>query len=225
MSQSISLSLVGGTGLTGSATIRALMESRVPFDITSISRKSLQAPPTASCSSHLHERIVPNLFDAPSGAVAERNGVFVSCLGTTRSAAGGVENQRKLDADLNISLAEKAKADGADTVSALQSIVHIKRHPAEAHQMILVSSRGASAASSLAYPKMKGELEDAVAKMGFRRCVILRPGFLIGYRVSDNFSVKFGQNLFRGLRGMGLPMDGTMTDGSESVISTHCEHA
>jgi uncharacterized protein YbjT (DUF2867 family) len=81
--------------------------------------------------------------------------------------------------------------------------------------MILVSSRGASSSSSLAYPKMKGELEDAVSAMSFRRCIILRPGFLMGYRASDNLGVKIGQNLFRGLRGVGLPMDNTMTDGTE----------
>ena len=81
--------------------------------------------------------------------------------------------------------------------------------------MILVSSRGASASSSFAYPKMKGELEDAVAKMGFARCWILRPGFLIGHRSSDSPGVAIGQNLFRGLRGVGLNMDATMTDGAE----------
>ena len=76
----------------------------------------MQNLPSARHASRFGERIVSDLFDAPSGAVAERNGVFVSCLGTTRSAAGGVDKQRKVDVDLNISLAEKAKADGADTV-------------------------------------------------------------------------------------------------------------
>ena len=48
--------------------------------------------------------------------------------------------------------------------------------------MILVSSGGASSASSLAYLKMKGQLEDAVRSLGFDNTVILRPGFLMGKR-------------------------------------------
>ena len=95
MSQPISLSLVGGTGLTGACTIRALLESRVPFSVTSLSRKPLPSAtsaPESKQASILQQQIVPDLFEAPSGPIAQRGGVYVSCLGTTRSAAGGVEN-------------------------------------------------------------------------------------------------------------------------------------
>jgi uncharacterized protein YbjT (DUF2867 family) len=46
--------------------------------------------------------------------------------------------------------------------------------------MILVSAAGSSSSSMFAYPKMKGELEDAVKGMGFEHCVILQPGMLLG---------------------------------------------
>jgi uncharacterized protein YbjT (DUF2867 family) len=47
---------------------------------------------------------------------------------------------------------------------------------------VLISSRGANAKSSLAYPRMKGELEDSVKALDFEHCVILRPGLIVGHR-------------------------------------------
>jgi uncharacterized protein YbjT (DUF2867 family) len=34
----------------------------------------------------------------------------------------------------------------------------------------------------MAYPKMKGELEESVKKLDFERTVILRPGLILGNR-------------------------------------------
>lgn len=47
---------------------------------------------------------------------------------------------------------------------------------------MLVSTHGAHSGARLAYPRMKGELEDAVRGLGFRHTVILRPGLLVGPR-------------------------------------------
>lgn len=76
------------------------------------------------------------------------NHLFISALGTTRAAAGGFENQRKIDYDLNLALAQEAKAKGTKVY-------------------VLISSSVANSQSMVGYPKMKGELEDAVAGLGF----------------------------------------------------------
>ena len=89
--------------------------------------------------------------------------LFISGLGTTRAVAGGLENQRKIDYDLNLDLAKAAKEAGTKTY-------------------VLISSGGANSTSSFAYMKMKGELEDAVKALDFDHCIILRPGFLVGAR-------------------------------------------
>lgn len=89
--------------------------------------------------------------------------IFFSALGTTRGAAGGVANQRKIDYELNLELAKAAKEHGATTC-------------------VIVSSGGANPTSMLAYPKMKGELEEAVKQLGFDHTVILRPGLIVGQR-------------------------------------------
>jgi len=50
---------------------------------------------------------------------------------------------------------------------------------------VLISSNGANSSSYLAYPKMKGELEDAVKALGFKHTVILRPGLIVGERTES----------------------------------------
>jgi uncharacterized protein YbjT (DUF2867 family) len=47
---------------------------------------------------------------------------------------------------------------------------------------ILVSSIGANPKANLLYPRTKGEVEAALAAMGFARLDILQPGLLIGPR-------------------------------------------
>ncbi|KAF2029819.1 NAD dependent epimerase/dehydratase family protein-like protein [Setomelanomma holmii] len=91
--------------------------------------------------------------------------IMFSGLGTTKAGAGSLENQRKIDYDLNLELAKAAKDAGVDTY-------------------VLISSAGANSKAMFAYPKMKGELEDAVRALGFKHTVLLRPGFIAGERTS-----------------------------------------
>lgn len=110
--------------------------------------------------------------------------LLISGLGTTRAAAGGFENQRKIDYDLNLELAKAAKEKGTK-------------------YYVLISSQGANSGSMMGYPKMlvlppyteypvaknfgrKGELEDAVKEIGFEKVVIIRPGLLVGARGSHD---------------------------------------
>ena len=108
--------------------------------------------------------------------------IFFSALGTTRGAAGGVANQRKIDYDLNLELAKAAKEHGATTC-------------------VIVSSGGANPTSMLAYPKMKGELEEAVKQLGFEHTVILRPGLIVGQR-EDSRPPEFAFRKIAGWAGM-----------------------
>jgi uncharacterized protein YbjT (DUF2867 family) len=89
--------------------------------------------------------------------------IFFSALGTPRGASGRVEAQRKIDYDLNLDLARAAKTAGVKVY-------------------VLISSGGANSKSALAYPRMKGELEESVKQLGFERTIILRPGLLLGDR-------------------------------------------
>lgn len=86
-----------------------------------------------------------------------------SSLATTRAAAGGFENQYKLEHDLIIELAKEAKAAGTTTY-------------------VLVSSGGANPKGSFPYLKMKGEIEEHVKEIGFDHTIIVRPGLILGSR-------------------------------------------
>lgn len=118
MSSAIPVTLVGATGLTGAETYKALLKSKSSaFAVTTLARKALPTETPANAATTTTPRQFSDLFEAPKGQVATKGGVYVSCLGTTRGVAGGVENQRRIDLDLNRDLAQKAKEDGASTVS------------------------------------------------------------------------------------------------------------
>ena len=117
MASPIPITLVGATGLTGSATLTALLQSSTPFAITTIARKAISAEPAKNPSTTFTNQLTENLFDAPKSEVGVKGGVYASCLGTTRATAGSFAEQEKLDLGLNKDLAQRAKEDGVDTVS------------------------------------------------------------------------------------------------------------
>lgn len=107
--------------------------------------------------------------------------IFFSSLGTTRAAAGGFENQYKIDHDLNVELARAARDAGSKVY-------------------VLISSSGASATSSIPYSRMKGEVEEEVKALGFERTVILRPGLIAGQR-QESRPFEAGARYFAGFLG------------------------
>ena len=110
--------------------------------------------------------------------------MFLSALGTTRAAAGGLANQRKIDYDLNLELARAAKDAGVQTY-------------------VLISSAGATPKGLVPYTKMKGELEEAVKALGFKYCVILKPGILVGQRKQSGTTEWLVQQVAKGAGAVG----------------------
>lgn len=102
-------------------------------------------------------------WPASISAITPPADIFFSALGTTRGQAGGFDNQRKIDYDLNLEAAQAAKKAGVKVY-------------------VLISTGGANPNSMMGYPKMKGELEEAVKALGFEKTVILRPGLILGGR-------------------------------------------
>jgi uncharacterized protein YbjT (DUF2867 family) len=144
---------------------------------------SLARRESASTDPKLHSLVTADTSEWASklSSINPPPSIFFSALGTTRGAAGGVEGQRKIDLELNLSLAEAAKKSGVKVY-------------------VLISTGGANANSFLAYPKMKGELEEGVKALGFDTTVILRPGLLVGDR-SDSRPTEFIFQKIAGLTG------------------------
>lgn len=115
--------------------------------------------------------IVADFDDLPPLPEAQ---IAVCALGTTRARAGSDAAFRAVDHDAVLTFARAAQAAG---------VTHF----------ILVSSVGANPNARLLYPRTKGEVEAALAGMGFARLDILQPGLLIcpkGYRRAERRPVE-----------------------------------
>lgn len=150
--------LVGATGLIGSHVIE-LAVTRSDLRIVGVARREVALPPGARM-----EMLIADPSGWPDAIAAANAKVLVCALGTTFRQAGRDEKAfRAVDRDLVLACARAAKAAG---------IGH----------MIVVSSVGADRASRNFYLRVKGEMEDALNKVGLRRLDILRPSLLRGER-------------------------------------------
>ncbi len=159
--------LAGATGLVGGLLLRRLLaEPRFDGRIYAPLRRD---PGIADRRlAVLRTDFEPGSSDAGIAAALESRGArplhaWVSCLGTTIRAAGSREAFIAVDRDLMLRTAQLAWDHGA-------------RHA------MLVSSVGASRQSGNFYLRVKGEVEDAVAKIGFDRLDLIQPGLLLGQR-------------------------------------------
>lgn len=112
----------------------------------------------------------------PGLLAGERVEVAVSTLGSTRKAAGSWAAFEAVDRHAVLAFARAAREAGA-------------------RQFLLVSSSGANAESRNDYLRLKGEVEGAVAALGFARVDILRPGLLLGERDEGRVAEGIGKAL------------------------------
>ncbi|PZN93638.1 MAG: oxidoreductase [Alphaproteobacteria bacterium] len=89
--------------------------------------------------------------------------VAICALGTTIRAAGSEAAFRAVDFDAVLAFARAAQAAGVT-------------------QFILVTAVGADATSRVFYSRVKGEVEAAVAALGFARLDLIQPGLILGPR-------------------------------------------
>ena len=86
--------------------------------------------------------------------------ILFSTLGTTKKEAGGKKEQYLVDYTYQYEFAKMASDNGVTNYS-------------------LVSSTGANSNSSFFYPKIKGELEESVKKLNFKKIDIFQSPMLI----------------------------------------------
>jgi len=154
------LLIAGSTGLVGQAVLTlALADPRVTR-IVAPTRRPLAVPTTTRLDNPVVDfAALPT--EAPWWAVD----AVICTLGTTRRQAGSDEAFRTVDLDYVVAVARAARAHGAGTFA-------------------LTSSVGANAASRFLYLRTKGEVEEAVAALGFASYTVVRPAGLIGERAS-----------------------------------------
>ncbi len=151
--------VAGATGLVGQALVRQLAADGAWREVRALTRRDL--PPGLAGPGVVPVQVdYSRLEPPPPWAAAEH--VFCA-LGTTMRQAGSREAFRRVDFDYPVALARATLARGA-------------RH------FLLVSAVGASPDSRFFYNRVKGEVEAAIAALGFRSVTIARPSLLLGDR-------------------------------------------
>lgn len=149
--------LLGATGLVGSHLLQQVLASGHYEHVVAPVRRPI------GISS---ERLMEVPFDASNADTwtpsVDLDHAFVA-FGTTKKAAGGIEQQRVIDLDMPRQYARRLQALGVRHVS-------------------LCSALGANQKSSNAYSAMKGQLEEDIRLMGFPSFATFRPSVLGGHR-------------------------------------------
>jgi uncharacterized protein YbjT (DUF2867 family) len=148
--------VAGATGLVGRHLLDALLASPHYARITAVVRR-----PLMRSDGRLELRVVA--FDRLAEAAPVSATDAFCALGTTIAAAGSRDAFAAVDLGHVTAFARFARAGGV-------------------RRFVLVSSVGADPASSNFYLRVKGQVERAVAAMGFDGLDIIRPGLLLGTR-------------------------------------------
>ena len=157
----VRIALVGATGLVGRRVIE-LASAGDDVRIVGIARREVPLPPGARMEMFVAE---PAKWGEVLDAVRPR--ALICALGTTWKKAGRDEAAfRAVDYDLVLATADMAKRAGVPN-------------------MVVVSAAGADAHSKSLYMRVKGEAEEALSRVGFKRLDVLHPGLLRGTRTDD----------------------------------------
>lgn len=161
MTGPVRVALVGATGLVGREVIVTASRGD-EVRLVGIARREAPLPPGARMEMFVAD---PAKWGEVLEAVRPR--ALICALGTTWKKVGRDEGAfRAVDHDLVLATAEAAKRAGVPN-------------------MVLVSAAGADFRSKSLYMRVKGQTEQALSRVGFKRLDILRPGLLRGKREGD----------------------------------------
>lgn len=173
--------LAGASGLVGRALLPLLLAGKHYRGVHVLLRRAV-ADIKASPGLKLHIvdfAMLPATFPAVDD-------VFIT-LGTTIKVAGSKEAFRQVDFAFVVNTARAARAAGAT-------------------RLAVVSALGANAKSRVFYNRVKGEMEAAIAQLGYECIVIAQPSLLLGDRAALGQPVRSGEvwaaRLFGPLRWM-----------------------
>jgi len=159
--------VLGATGLVGSKLVDRLAKESDVSTVVAVTRHPVN---------YTSKKIINEVIDFDQ--LEKHRDIFLgdvifSCLGTTLKQAGSIEEQRKVDFEYQHEIAKIASEN-------------------KVNHYILVSSSGANSKSRNSYLKMKGDLEEAVSVLPFKRISLLQPSLLIGERESFRLGESVG---------------------------------
>jgi len=171
--------IAGASGLVGGELLRALLAAPEYDQVIALGRQSLDYE-------HPKLRSVQVNFTALDQVVGELGCTDAfCCLGTTIKQAGSPEAFRAVDQTAVLAFAWLAQRQGAKS-------------------FLVVSSLGAHAQSRVFYLRVKGEMEAALAVLGFKYLGIFQPSLLLGPRMPP----RFGEKAWAFVLGLAAPLLG-----------------
>ena len=160
--------IAGASGLVGREILKGLLADESVKAVHSLGRRELDLR---------HSKLTQHRVDFSKAlpTLPSVGEAFVA-LGTTIKVAGSQEAFRAVDFEAVVAVAKAARAAGATRLG-------------------VVSAMGASKRSSIFYNRVKGEMEEALAALGFDTLVIARPSFLAGDRGALGQPLRSGEKL------------------------------
>jgi uncharacterized protein YbjT (DUF2867 family) len=159
--------VAGATGLVGREVLAALLADKAYATVHCVGRRALALQ---------HPKLVQHIVDFKAlPALPKVSDVFIA-LGTTIKVAGSQAAFRAVDFEAVVATALSARASGA-TKSGV------------------VSAMGADAHSAIFYNRVKGEMEEALTRIGFDSLVIARPSMLAGHRETLGQPSRLGERI------------------------------
>jgi uncharacterized protein YbjT (DUF2867 family) len=162
--------VAGATGLVGQAVLAALLVDNHYAHVHTVGRRTLPM---------VHTKLTQHVVDfaAPTSwaGLPHIDDCFIA-LGTTIKVAGSQAAFKAIDFEAVIAAARTGIGRGATKLG-------------------VVSAMGADPKSSIFYNQVKGEMEKAVAQLGFKTLVLVRPAMLAGDREALNQPVRSGERM------------------------------
>jgi uncharacterized protein YbjT (DUF2867 family) len=160
--------LAGATGLVGGALLPMLLASKHYRSVHVLLRR---APPDIKANAKLKVHQVD--FARLPATFPTVDDMFIA-LGTTIKVAGSEAAFRQVDFDFVVNTARAGRAAGAT-------------------RLAVVSALGADAKSRVFYNRVKGEMQAAIAHLGYESVVIAQPSLLLGDRAGLGQPARSGE--------------------------------
>jgi len=159
--------VAGATGLIGRELLALLVASPRYERIHLLLRRAVRGLPADA-------RIVPHFVEyAKLTPMPPVDDVFIA-LGTTIGVAGSRDAFRKVDVDAVLNTAKACLVRGAK-------------------RLVVVSAMGANPKSLVFYNRVKGQMEEAVSKLGYESITIVQPSLLVGDRAALGQPTRAGE--------------------------------
>lgn len=166
--------ILGGTGLIGGYLLHELINDNYFEKVIALTRRPLQL-----INARLENVVVDfDKFSELESSYQTAAVIFVAVGTTQKNVKGDKMAYRKVDYDITLNIAKIAVQKGAET-------------------FVLVSSVGADPEANNFYTKLKGEIEQAISKIGFKSMYIFRPSVLLGKRREFRLLEKIAQGLMK----------------------------